>query len=424
MCTRLRRVSTTTSCTLAVNHDRSTAGDRVPLIARRPPSCRHPRPHALAVRRRHRPRPRRRGRSGRRRRRRATAAGPRRRRPPRRRRRALAPRWWPVPMCCARPPGSAARPGSSAIRPSTYGSRAARAPGCGAARVTVSRAPPVAAFSSADVPSAITVPWSMTTMRSASSSASSRYWVVSSRVAPSATSSRITSHMRSRLVGSSPVVGSSRNSTGGRVTRPAARSRRRRIPPEYPFMTRSAASVSSKRSRSSRARALASGRRSPLSSPTITRFCRPVSSSSRVASWAVTPIWRRTAPASTTTSRPATRAQPASGTRQGGENTHRRRLARAVRPEHAEDRSGGHGEIDAGERLGRAVALPESFGFDHGCAGHGGPYWVGGTRFGWADRPRVERPRSLRLGNLYASSPLPEQTLTCRQASFVTHHTC
>jgi ABC-type multidrug transport system ATPase subunit len=35
-----------------------------------------------------------------------------------------------------------------------------------------------------------------------------------------------------RLEGSRPVVGSSRNSTGGRVTRPAARSRRRRIPPE------------------------------------------------------------------------------------------------------------------------------------------------------------------------------------------------
>ncbi len=48
-----------------------------------------------------------------------------------------------------------------------------------------------------------------------------------------ATSSRITSHMRTRLVGSSPVVGSSRKRTGGRVTMLAARSSRRRMPPEY-----------------------------------------------------------------------------------------------------------------------------------------------------------------------------------------------
>ena len=44
-----------------------------------------------------------------------------------------------------------------------------------------------------------------------------------------------------RLVGSRPVVGSSRKSTGGRVTRLAARSRRRRIPPSIPC--RAAASV-------------------------------------------------------------------------------------------------------------------------------------------------------------------------------------
>ena len=53
------------------------------------------------------------------------------------------------------------------------------------------------------------------------------------------------SHTRWRLVGSSPVVGSSKNSTGGRVIKLAARSSRRRMPPEYPFSTRSAASVSS-----------------------------------------------------------------------------------------------------------------------------------------------------------------------------------
>ena len=87
-------------------------------------------------------------------------------------------------------------------------------------------------LSSAAVPSATTSPPSRRVMRSASWSASSRYWVVSSTVTPSPTSSRTTSHMALRLRGSRPVVGSSRKSTRGRPTRPIARSRRRRMPPE------------------------------------------------------------------------------------------------------------------------------------------------------------------------------------------------
>ncbi len=79
---------------------------------------------------------------------------------------------------------------------------------------------------------AITLPWSITVIESASASASSRYCVVSSTVEPSLTSDRTTSHMSSRLAGSSPVVGSSRKITGGLPTREAARSSRRRMPPE------------------------------------------------------------------------------------------------------------------------------------------------------------------------------------------------
>ena len=45
----------------------------------------------------------------------------------------------------------------------------------------------------------------------------------------------------------------------------------------------------------------------------MTRFWRPVSASSSVASWPVTPILRRTAGASLTTSWPATQARPLSG---------------------------------------------------------------------------------------------------------------
>ena len=86
------------------------------------------------------------------------------------------------------------------------------------ASVTSSRSPPTRSLSSSEVPSAITWPWSITAIRSASRSASSRYWVVSSTVVPAATRASIVSHSDSRLRGSSPVVGSSRKMTGGRAT--------------------------------------------------------------------------------------------------------------------------------------------------------------------------------------------------------------
>jgi len=78
----------------------------------------------------------------------------------------------------------------------------------------------------------MSLPWSITMIRSARWSASSRYWVVNNKVDPRATSSRITPHRSRRLRGSRPVVGSSRNNTGGDATRAPARSRRRRMPPE------------------------------------------------------------------------------------------------------------------------------------------------------------------------------------------------
>ena len=66
-----------------------------------------------------------------------------------------------------------------------------------AGSVTVSsrRSPPIWALSWSAVPRAITCPLSITAMSSASTSASSRYCVVSSRVVPSATSCWMTAHM-------------------------------------------------------------------------------------------------------------------------------------------------------------------------------------------------------------------------------------
>src|SRR5690606_17737622 len=102
----------------------------------------------------------------------------------------------------------------------------------GSATITSMRSPPTWVLRWSAVPRAMARPWSMTTISSARWSASSRYWVVSSSVVPLSTSSRMTRHRSMRLRGSRPVVGSSRNSTGGSATSAQARSSRRRMPPE------------------------------------------------------------------------------------------------------------------------------------------------------------------------------------------------
>jgi hypothetical protein len=100
----------------------------------------------------------------------------------------------------------------------------------------------------------MTLPVSMTTMRCARRSASSMYWVVKSTVVPAATRSSMNVHRSFLVRGSRPVVGSSRNTTGGCPMRLAAMSSRLRIPPEYVFTGRLPASASPKRSRASAAR--------------------------------------------------------------------------------------------------------------------------------------------------------------------------
>ena len=102
----------------------------------------------------------------------------------------------------------------------------------------------------------MTFPWSITAIRSASWSASSRYCVVSNTVAPSATMPLTISQTWFLLRGSSPVVGSSRKISSGVTTRLAAMSMRLRIPPEYFFTCRSAASARPNASSRSVARSL------------------------------------------------------------------------------------------------------------------------------------------------------------------------
>src|SRR6185312_1742365 len=118
---------------------------------------------------------------------------------------------------------SRAEPGRSRIAVSTSRSPANRS------RTWL---PGIWRLSSPGVPWATRWPWSSTAIRSASRSASSRYWVVRKMVTPSATSWRMRSHIVRRLRGSSPVVGSSRKMISGRSTSVMARSSFRRMPPE------------------------------------------------------------------------------------------------------------------------------------------------------------------------------------------------
>ena len=193
---------------------------------------------------------------------------------------------------------------------------AARASSCCAARASsTSRiCPPTRSLSSLPVPCAITRPWSMTAIWSASWSASSRYWVVNRTVVPSRTSSRTTAQIWLRLRGSSPAVGSSRKRMRGSLRRLEARSSRRRIPPEYVRAGRSPASTRSKRSSNSPARCRASARERPNRRPNISRFSRPVRISSTAANCPVRPSNSRTAAGSRATSSPRTSARPESGT--------------------------------------------------------------------------------------------------------------
>ena len=148
------------------------------------------------------------------------------------------------------------------------------------ASVTCRNPEPVAAFSSRLVPSAILRPWSITAIRSASWSASSRYCVVSRIVTPDS-ASRGSCATRSGAP-SGQARSSARRGTARRASRSAKRRcragaacRRNRTSPAC-----AAASARSKAARRSSARASRRRPRKPQSRARSSRFSRPVRSSS------------------------------------------------------------------------------------------------------------------------------------------------
>ena len=165
-------------------------------------------------------------------------------------------------------------------------------------------------FSSSSVPFTMIRPSRRIAIRSARCSASSRYCVVSRTVVPCSASSLTACHTSIRAWGSSPAVGSSRKMTCGSPMRLIAISRRRRIPPEYVDTFRSPAPVNEKRSSS--ARAIVPGSLRCRNRATSARFSLPLRISSTAANCPVRLMDSRTSAACVTTSKPLTRAVPAS----------------------------------------------------------------------------------------------------------------
>ena len=166
--------------------------------------------------------------------------------------------------CCTLPSSNVGRSAAISLQ---RGHRRARRRAASSS-VTSSRSPPTRSLSSSEVPSAITLPWSITTIRSASRSASSRYCVVSSTVVPCRDA--LLDHLpeaepAARVQPGGRLVqeqhGRAEDERGGQVQPPAhaARVRLRRAA--------RAASVRSKRSSSSSARLRASARAQVVEPP-------------------------------------------------------------------------------------------------------------------------------------------------------------
>ena len=128
-----------------------------------------------------------------------------------------------------------------------------------------------------------------------------------------ARSSSMYVQMLARVCGSSPTVGSSRNSTRGECIRPRAISSRRRMPPENSCTRPSRRSHSPTISSTTRIRSSVISLDMPYSSAWKRRFCAADRYTSSVESWKTRPMLRRTSRRLATTSWPATVAVPAVG---------------------------------------------------------------------------------------------------------------
>ena len=157
---------------------------------------------------------------------------------------------------------------------------------------------------------------------------------------PSRCSSPRSSHSASRLCGSSPAVGSSRNSTDGRWKMALATISRCAIPPDRAYTDAFAHLDSWNCTSSSSAIRRDSFAPMPNSRPWKYRFSHTVSWRSRVFCCETIPLSCLASAGCAATSMPDRNAAPRCRHHPGGQDARRRRLARAVGAEQAEDLAG------------------------------------------------------------------------------------
>ena len=219
---------------------------------------------------------------------------------------------------------------------------------------------PISAFSASGVPSATIRPWSMIPMRSASTSASSRYCVVRKTVTPLSVASRWTSsHSALRLCTSRPVVGSSRNRMRGPVDE-----RERQVEPAL-HAARVAAHLAVGGLREPDALSSSSERRAPRAPRhAVQGGLEPHvlgAGQERVERGLLERGADRGAHLGALLDDvvPATRARARGGREQRGEHVDGRGLARAVRAEEAVHLAGLHAQVDAVDRARALLELPD-----------------------------------------------------------------
>ena len=196
---------------------------------------------------------------------------------------------------------------------------------------------------------------------------------MSSTVVPSPTSSSIVAQRSSRLRGSRPVVGSSRNSTGG-----LGDERRREVEPA-PHAARVGLRERGRRPRRGRtaraarsARRVATARRSPYSRPTIDEVLEPgqVLVDRGVLAGEPDPLAQPRRVAHHVEPRDAGRARV--GLQERREDAHRGRLAGAVGAEQPEHGARRRLEVHAVERADGPERLHEAAHADRGLVAAGG----------------------------------------------------
>ena len=245
-------------------------------------------------------------------------------------------------------------------------SAAARSRSAALATRASSTSPPIRSLSSAAVPCATIAPASITTMRCARCSASSMYWVVSSTVVPAVTRSSMKLHTSLRVRG----IQAGRRLVQEQDPRTADQARPDVEPAAHPARVGLDEIVGGVGQREALQHVLgataALGPAQTIEQPHELEVLPPGQQfvdggelTGEADQWAQPTRHRRRRRT------PPRVARPLSGFKQRRQDSHERRLARAVRTQQSEHPALLGSEVDTGERLGGAEPLGHPLDLDH-----------------------------------------------------------